>query len=167
MKLYKTNTYDMKTQLQRGKIGEEIIYWWLYNQDFYIEDVRDGPGYQKEDVDFIIFENGKQAKIEVKTDFYTTGNIFVELESTLGKTRGCLLKTKSDYIFYFFIKENKLFVIDTKEFQDYIVENKEGFPKKIVHNKGYDTLGITIPYKVLKEELLPTAFREVNVFTLD
>ena len=167
MKLYKTNTYDMKTQLQAGKTGEEIIYWWLYNQGFYIEDVRDGPGYQKEDVDFIIFENGKQAKIEVKTDFYTTGNIFVELESTLGKTRGCLLKTKSDYILYFFIKENKLFIIDTKEFQDYIVENKERFPKKVVHNKGYDTLGIIIPYRILQEELPPTVFREVNVFTLD
>ena len=160
-------TYTMQKQLQAGKTGEEIIYWWLYNQGFYIEDVRNEPGYQKEDVDFIIVESGEQAKIEVKTDFYTTGNIFVELESTLGKNRGCLLKTKSDYIFYFFIKGNKLFIIDTTEFQDYIVENKDRFPKKIVHNKGYDTLGITIPYKILKEELLPAVFREVNVFTLD
>ena len=167
MDSYKMNTYDMKTQLQRGKIGEEIIYWWLYNQDFYIEDVRNEPGYQKEDVDFIIVESGEQAKIEVKTDFYTTGNIFVELESTWGKTRGCLLKTKSDYILYFFIKENKLFIIDTKEFQDYIVENKDRFPKKVVRNKGYDTLGITIPYRVLQEELPPTVFREVSVFALD
>ena len=167
MESYKTNTYDMKTQLQRGKVGEEIIYWWLYNQDFCIEDVRDEPGYQKEDVDFIVFENGEQAKIEVKTDFYTTGNIFVELESSLGTTRGCILKTKSDFIFYFFIKENKLFIIDVKEFQDYIVENKGRFPKKIVHNKSYDTLGITIPHKILQEELLPTVFREISVFALD
>lgn len=122
---------------------------------------------RKEDVDFIISKQDKRAKIEVKTDFYTTGNIFVELESTLGKTRGCLIKIKSDYIFYFFIKENKLFIIDTKEFQDYIVENKDRFPKKIVHNKGYDTLGMTVPYGILQEELLPTVFREVSVFTLD
>ena len=159
--------YKIQEQLNKGKVGEEIIYWWLYNQNFYIEDVRDEPGYQKEDVDFVIFENGEQAKIEVKTDFYTTGNIFVELESTLGKTRGCLLKTKSDFILYFFIKENKLFIIDTKEFQDYIVENKDRFPKKIVRNKGYDTLGITIPYKILQEEMLPTMFRGVNVYALD
>lgn len=158
--------YTMRKQLQAGKTGEEIIYWWLYNQGFYIEDVRDEPGYQKEDVDFIITEQDKRAKIEVKTDFYTTGNIFVELESTLGKTRGCLLKTKSDYIFYFFIKENKLFIIDTKEFQDYIVENKDRFPKKIVHNKGYDTLGMTIPYRILQEELLPTVFREMKIFDI-
>lgn len=158
--------YTMQKQLQAGKTGEEIIYWWLYNQGFYIEDVGDEPGYQKEDVDFIITEQDKRAKIEVKTDFYTTGNIFVELESTLGKTRGCLLKTKSDYIFYFFIKENKLFIIDTKEFQDYIVENKDRFPKKVVHNKGYDTLGMTIPYRILQEELLPTVFREMKIFDI-
>ena len=158
--------YKMSEQLNKGKIGEGIIYWWLYNQDFYIEDVRGEPGYQKEDVDFIIVESGEQAKIEVKTDFYTTGNIFVELESTLGKTRGCLLKTKSDYILYFFIKENKLFIINTKEFRDYIAENKERFPKKVVHNKSYDTLGITIPYRILQKELLPTVFREVSVFDI-
>ena len=167
MKLQESKTYTMKEQLLQGKVGEEIIYWWLKARPSItdIEDVRDSTEYRIQDIDFIVESNNKTYTLEVKTDYYTTGNIFVELESTMGKTQGCALKTKSDFILYYFINENKLFIIDTKEFQLYIDFHRYDFVEKVVHNRGYDSLGILIPYKILKDDLLPSCFREAKVFS--
>jgi hypothetical protein len=45
-----------------------------------VEDVSQDRTYQKKDIDFILYHNGKSATMEVKKDksLYTTGNIFIE-----------------------------------------------------------------------------------------
>ena len=64
-------------------------------------------------------KNGKKyfANIEIKGDRkHFTGNFFFETVSNLNKnTKGCMLYTESDYVFYYFIDTCDLYLIPTKK----------------------------------------------------
>ena len=108
----KKNDYSWKLQKELGERGVVHVIEWLYllNNTTGVWDVQDEKEYQIKDIDLLwTTESGGEdydtAKtIEVKTDFYTTGNFFFETVSNVKKnTLGCFLKTEADFLFYYFI----------------------------------------------------------------
>lgn len=159
--------HAMEDSLKIGECGENIIYDYLKNLENvnYIEDVRDNFGYRKLDIDFIVKMNFiNEYSVEVKTDNYISPNIFFEIYSCVETNSiGCMRKTKAEYIFYYFLKSKELYILKTKQFNEWFDKNIDKFKEKSFKNKRYNpdkenkedeyytSKGYVIPKKYLEE----------------
>lgn len=173
----KKNIYDFRKSLDVGNEGESKIKSFILSLDHVesIESVQNIKQYQEDDIDFIVtFKNKQKCTIEVKTDTYKSGNLYYETKSCVERnTLGCLEKTKADYIFYYFSKYDRLYILKTNPFRNWVKNEISKFSKnpstsllnkKEVFNritfgsqKGlYTSEGYTIPLNYIEKELLNT-----------
>jgi hypothetical protein len=149
-------THEFEKSLVVGEYGEKVIDKYLANHPniISIQDVSKIREYQLIDIDRkVFFKNGLSTTIEIKTDTYTSGNIFYETISNIEYNMpGCLEKSKAEYLFYYFTKTNDLYIIDLQKYRKWFNENKNNplFCRKIFKNKDkkggyYTTEGYTIP----------------------
>ena len=142
------------SDVQVGNKGENIIYDYLMNHPSTdnVMDVSKSWWFQQFDIDFIqIDKNGSVNKIEVKTDRMAdrTGNMVYEVYSDRRNyTKGCFEKTESDYIFYYLINTNILYIFDTQELREWVLEHQHNL--KLVDMGDY-ALGYIIPLNDLKD----------------
>ena len=156
-----------------GAKGEDLIIPFLQNKysDKAIKDVRAVYEYRQKDIDFLLMNSDKTVykSIELKTDSYAdsdtvnyyeakemvdkaTGkvglriskNLMVEtISHVLHRTLGCMLKTEADEIYYFFINQNKIYVLDRKPFQKWfkqeLPKHKARFPATLNEDKSWAT----------------------------
>lgn len=119
----------MKIDIERGKVGEEVVYNILMDNidTKHLVDVREDSLFQRLDIDFLQVTNkNKVRKIEVKTDaiVHKTGNIVYEYFSDItAGTKGCFEKTESDFIFYYLTYVEELYIINTKKLKSYVNKN--------------------------------------------
>lgn len=177
MNINNKKIYKFENSLNVGYEGEEKVKNFLLslNNVSNITSVQNIKKYQDDDIDFIVeFTNKTSATIEVKTDTYKSGNLYYETKSCVEKnTIGCLEKTKADYIFYYFNKYDRLYILKTNLFRKWVREEIKNFNlnpsnsklnKKQVFNKRYSdnsndlytSEGYTIPLHYLEEKLLKT-----------
>lgn len=144
-----------------GKKGEADIQQWLINLDG-ISDVidhREDPHYQQLDIDFtVIIDSGQNVTVEVKSDRnYETNNAFLEIVSNEKyNAPGCMIKTKSDFVFYYFPDTRQLFVYPTNALQYWIYNNKNKYKLRrtsVKGNKDSYSLGITPSLETLLTEV--------------
>ena len=92
--------------------------------------------------------------IEVKIDSYSkSGNIFFETISNDNKnTKGCMLVSKADYLFYFFPDTRILYSFKLKDFKNWTLSNKHRFKIKKCKNPTYNSWGYLIPRNILENE---------------
>lgn len=159
--------HNFAHSLKVGEKGEALILDYLEQSPAIhkILDVRDSKLYQEKDIDFILkIKNGQECKIEVKTDTYTSGNIYYETMSAeeTGST-GCLDKTEADYLFYFFINLGTLYILDMNQYRDWFQIHKPMFddagyqkkPKNLRWNGStYTSVGYAFPVTLLEDETL-------------
>lgn len=137
-----------------GCKGENIIYDYLMNHPSTdnLINVSNDSWFQQFDIDFIQIDgDGDVNKIEVKTDRMAdkTGNMVYEVYSDRRNyTKGCFEKTESDYIFYYLINTNILYIFDTQELREWVLEHQHNL--KLVDMGDY-ALGYIIPLNDLKE----------------
>ena len=132
---------DFKT----GEIGEEITLSLLENNKSISEiiDVRKDKKYQKWDIDFVIKKDDKDIKLEVKTDalaFRTKNIVYETYSNTKYNSIGCFEKTRANYILYYVLYTNVLYIIDIKKFRLRIYSHKAGELEERQmgnHTKGY------------------------------
>jgi len=102
--------------------------------------VENDPEYQKIDVDLIWkTSDNTQSFIEVKGDTYITGNFAFEITSNQSlNTPGCFLYTQANYIFYYFIKWKRLYILPMPETRNWFTplldEYREIYPQTV--NEG-------------------------------
>lgn len=168
-----SEVYEFKKSLKVGKQGEEIIEKYLSSMSNVsnVKCVTDNKDYWEQDIDFIVtMKNGKTFTIEVKTDTYKTNNIYYETKSCIEKnTVGCFEKTKADFIFYYFINKDILYIFKTKTFRAWVNKqidfyniqpSNSSLKKSFVYNKTrdlkseYTSEGYIIPIDVIEEKLL-------------
>lgn len=135
-----------------GQNGEYIIYNYLSNHSSTINliDISKDKWFQQFDIDFLQVTNNGINKIEVKTDRLAdkTGNMVYEIYSDKRfYTLGCFEKTEADYIFYYLINTNILYIFDTQELREWVEEHKD---KLRLTNMGDYALGYIIPLNDLK-----------------
>lgn len=157
--------HDFKESLKVGERGEAVILDYLEKSPNIkkIIDVRDSKIYQEVDVDLIVKMNtGNELKIEVKTDTYTSGNIYYEtVSSEETDSIGCFEKTQADYIFYFFMNLNTLYILEVDAYRNWFKEKQElfdilGYQKKPRNSRWngstYTSVGYAFPVQTLEEE---------------
>ena len=144
--------YNFKDSNNLGKIGESIVQNYILSTGKEIIDVSGDKEYQDVDIDIIIITSKSQRfGVEIKTDYYDTGNIFFEIVSSINPfSSGCMFKTKSDFLYYFFIKTNELYILNTNKYREFVLNNMDRFKVKKVKNKNYESLGLLIPKEFLE-----------------
>lgn len=78
--------YNFKDSKEVGELGEQTVKNYLLSKPNIEEivDVTKNRNYWEKDIDFIVrFIDGKEIVIEIKTDTYTTNNIFFETISSI------------------------------------------------------------------------------------
>ena len=136
-----------------GQNGEYIIYNYLskHSSTINLIDVSKDKWFQQFDIDFIQVTNNGINKIEVKTDRIAdrTGNMVYEVYSDKRfYTLGCFEKTEADYIFYYLINTNILYIFDTQELREWVLEHQHNL--KLVE-MGDFALGYIIILNDLKD----------------
>ena len=136
-----------------GQNGEHNIYNYLLNHSSTVNlvDVSKNKWFQQFDIDFIQVTKDEINKIEVKTDRIAdrTGNMVYEVYSDKRfYTLGCFEKTEADYIFYYLINTNILYIFDTQELREWVLEHQHNL--KLV-DMGDFALGYIIKLNDLKD----------------
>ena len=147
--------YDFQQQKDLGKQGEErldsFFYRW-YN-------IREVPfELQKEGIDrFYIPKRGNitfPRLVEYKTDFYRTGNVFIETHSVIrqGKPdiKGWLYTSKADWLIYFLVAYQTAFAIYFNKLRESAQIWNKTCQRRNCRNKDYKSSGLLIPIPVLE-----------------
>ena len=143
--------YDFSGRDKLGKIGEAVCQEMLKLLPWVdeVKSVRSDKDYQKKDIDLVVNSKDKRVcNIEVKTDSYTSGNMFYEtVSNNITNEPGCFETSESDYIFYYFIhpEYRKIYVFQTKELREWVHNNKDRYKIKQVFNYTFCSLGYAIP----------------------
>lgn len=143
---------NINKDFKRGKIGEDKIIDFLssHKSTLQLIDVSYDKWFQQCDVDLLQITNNGINKIEIKTDFmaHRTGNLAYETTSCkYTNTIGCFEKTCADYIFYYIINTNVLYIFDTLELRQWVEDNKDNL--KLIE-MGDMALGYLIKLNKLK-----------------
>lgn len=147
-KMTKTNAI-FTGSLKRGEVGEEIFISSLAGAKAVkkVYDARSSAKYQEADVDFIIDLNQKtilsdlagstSVSVELKTDYTTYQNIYYEKYSCRElHTAGCMEKTKSDVLIYYYIRKNFFYVLKTDTFRSWVHEHSDDFITNFKQERG-------------------------------
>ena len=144
--------YEFNSSNKIGHQGEQFVKQWileLHPNVASITDVSDDKFYQRQDIDFVVdFTNGKQATVEIKTDTYKTGNMFFEtISNEEYQTKGCLMKTNADFLFYYFpnYQNGVLYIFQMKAFRKFVLDNLSHFRMRRVTNTTHTSIGYIIP----------------------
>ena len=149
--------YEFNSSNKIGHQGEQFVKQWileLHPNVASITDVSDDKIYQKQDIDFVIdFTNGKQATVEIKTDTYKTGNMFFETVSNEEyRTKGCLMKTNANFLFYYFpnYQNGVLYIFKMKSFRKFVLDNISHFRERKVTNTTHTSIGYIVPLSYIE-----------------
>lgn len=141
-------TYSWRTQLAMGAEGVETVAGMLRRAGYEVVDVTEDDTFQRQDIDLRV--RGKRWNtVEVKTDSYDTGNIFLEL-STGTSRPGCVFQSRAQWWLYWLPKLNVLLRINLPRLQLWLLTHAANYPQHIVRSKRgnrYWTIrGITVPW---------------------
>ena len=104
-------------------------------------DVRELKEYQQIDIDFLQPTDTKMRTIELKVDFFPPKNFFFETECN--GVAGAIMKTESDELWYYFVKNRKLYIFDTAQLQSLILH---GNFDEYIKPGGDNSMGAVVPF---------------------
>lgn len=161
-----TKSYTFIEKNEFSKRGIEKVYLYLNSlkKTIQIKNVEEDKEYQKNDIDLVWVYRKKNDEvmisIEVKTDMYTTGNFWLETLSNEGLgTKGCFIKSKARYLFYYFTKWDNMYIIPLKKAQSWFVKNLNRFRESKTTTKDekgnykHTTVGRLVPIHIMMKEV--------------
>lgn len=145
--------------LKRGELGEEIFLSSFAGMKDVkkVYDTRGSARHQDMDIDFVIdfWHESKLAgspsiSVELKTDFTLYQNLYYEKYSCYEmRTAGCMEKTQSDFLIYYYIRKKLYYILKTESFRAWVHEHSEDFIKDFKPERGrnglYHKAGLLIP----------------------
>ena len=104
-----------------------------------VRNVEADPDYQRRDIDLIWKTKNGTTTIEVKGDRYDqTGNFFLEtISNREAGTPGCFLYTEADFIYYYFVGPQRLFILPLPATRDWF----------LAHLREFREVTTTTPYR--------------------
>lgn len=154
--------YNFHNKLKDSKDGTAKIIQYLKDQGRNVCDAQDIKEFFEHDIDIVIKENNSYETIEVKVDTYTTNNFALELLSNVErKTLGCIMKTKSKFLYYYFINQGKAYIFNTKKLQSWVTAYKDNFRRFETSTNDsngnilYHSSGILVPIIRLIQDVEP------------
>jgi len=159
--------HEWKKSKPAGDKGEKILIKFLNKQDKIkrVFDLSKKKKYQDKDIDLGLVKVGEDNKeiketAEIKTDSVSasSGNVFFETHSNVeANTLGCFLKTEADWLLYYCIIEDILYVSRMKDLKPWFLKNLDSFADKELMNKAtngrkaYTTRGKVIPKRTIEK----------------
>lgn len=145
--------------LKRGELGEEIFLSSFagMNEVKKVYDARGSARHQDMDVDFIVefwhkskLAGSNRISVELKTDFTRYQNLYYERYSCYEmRTAGCMEKTRSDFLVYYYIRKKLFYILKTDSFRAWVHEHSDDFIKNFKPERGrnsvYHKAGLLIP----------------------
>lgn len=145
--------------LKRGELGEEIFLSSFAGMKEVkkVYDARKSARHQEMDVDFIVefwhkskLAGSNRISVELKTDFTLYQNLYYERYSCYEmRTAGCMEKTKSDFLVYYYIRKKLYYILKTDSFRAWVHEHSDDFIKNFKPERGragvYHKAGLLIP----------------------
>lgn len=145
--------------LKRGELGEEIFLSSFAGMKEVkkIYDVRRSARHQDMDIDFVVdfwhkskLAGSSSIAVELKTDFTLYQNLYYERYSCYEmRTAGCMEKTQSDFLIYYYISQKLYYILKTDSFRAWVHEHSEDFIKNFKPERGrnglYHKAGLLIP----------------------
>lgn len=148
------NTYGWKSQLAVGARGVERVATYLREHGFQVQDVTADKDWRHRDVDLLVRGKRKQRwkAVEVKTDSYTTGNIFLELVASSGRP-GCVFVSRADVWCYWLSALGILLLIELPALQYWLMCHADEYRQTQVNssrgNGRWSIRGIAVPWSEL------------------
>ena len=119
---------SFETMNKQGLAVQEIVKSHLEDRGIEVVDVSQIKDYQKHDIDFILFKEGKSTTLEVKKDksLFRTGNIFIECGFQRGNfySAGWVKYCEADYICYYDTTAARGIIIDRLELLSLLDQGK-------------------------------------------
>jgi hypothetical protein len=145
-------TYGFQAQLKVGELGEKTLDAFFAEKGYEIKNVTMKE--QRRGIDRIFVKDGKEMKVEYKTDALTarTGNVFIEtVSSNKSGAPGWAVKTQADYVVYYVPGYKQALLLKPEYLRSKIPYWLFEYRQRPVRNKGYMTFGIPVPWEVLRE----------------
>lgn len=148
--------YKFDKQFKKGEKGENKLDK-LFQERFHIYSVP--IELQKKGLDrlFIRKDDIKVFKIEYKTDFLSshTGNAFIEtcsiFRNRVCKTKGWAYTSHADYIIYYIVGDEIVYIVPTDVIKDNVNIWKDKFGEKSARNRDYVTKGVPLPLTIFEK----------------
>lgn len=159
-------TYGFDEQIAVGDTGVAFVSEYLKAHKYLVEDVTKDRDYQRQDIDLRVKGQRKQAwrTVEVKTDTYTNGNIYLELSA--GRNPGCVFKSRAEIWAYWFPNLNVLLWINLPSLQLWLALHLHEYERKLVmsrRGKGrWAVEGIAVPISDLLDAEVASGMRVSN-----
>lgn len=145
--------------LKRGELGEEIFLSSFAGMKGVkkVYDARNSARHQDMDIDFVVefwhkskLAGSNRISVELKTDFTLYQNLYYEKYSCYEmRTAGCMEKTQSDFLVYYYIRKKLFYILKTESFRAWVHEHSEDFIKNFKPERGragvYHKAGLLIP----------------------
>lgn len=162
-----------------GKNGEDVVKRWFLtwqNVEKY-EDVSDNPEFQQIDIDGIVWlKNGTHRTVEIKTDSYTTGNLFYETQSCVEmNTIGCMERTDAQYLYYYLTGLKCMYSLDMNAYRDWALTEHVAHPNilkdKQLENDSkngtsiHHSAGFIVPITYLEEHFPHKFWKKFDMST--
>jgi len=159
----------MREASEVAKVASREIESWLRRREetVSLQNVEKDPTYQKGDIDLIWTTRNRTFRIEIKGDrWHRTGNFFFETASNKERaTPGCLLYTKADYVFYYFVTPRILYCLPMPATMKWFSANLTRFKQRCtttpVGKHYYTTVGRLVPISAVVKEV--GGVRKVNL----
>lgn len=155
--------YGFDEQMAVGDEGVRFIQDYLTSRKYLVEDVTGNRDYQRQDIDLRVKGQRKQAwrTVEVKTDTYTSGNIYLELAN--GKNPGCVFKSRAEIWAYWFPNLSILLWISLPALQLWLALHLHEYErKKVMSGRGkgrWMVEGIAVPIRDLLDADVASGMR--------
>ena len=136
--------------LERGKIGEQLVYNALTAKKHNITDLRNDIEARFNDIDFALEKNGLKTTLEIKTDHRSedTGNFFIEYQNRNNKKhnyKGWYRYCKAEFICFVQETARKAYIVSLDELKETL---KKG---KFRTASGVDACGFLLPFSILQQ----------------
>lgn len=166
--------YTMQENVTFEKLGTEEVENIFFKDmlSAQVVGVQDIDYYRKQDVDLLVFQNGKRHKVEIKVDSMgdRTGNIFCEtISNTTKGTQGCFVYTQCDFWVYYLANSKMLYMFPMERFREWVLGQDDGVWRKrrtstdVGNGDSYQTEGLLVPIS----EILEKAPALVKVYDLN
>jgi hypothetical protein len=153
--------YTFNDGEQIAKLAATNIEAWLWSkpETVNVRNIELEPAFQQIDVDLIWVTQNSSYKVEIKGDrWHKTGNFFFETHSNKEKgTPGCFIYTQADWLFYYFVSLQTLYMLPMPATRDWFITNINRFQERStrtsVGNSYYTTVGRLVPIAVVMTEV--------------
>jgi hypothetical protein len=153
--------YTFNDGEQIAKLAATNIEAWLWSkpETVNVRNIELEPAFQQIDVDLIWVTQNSSYKVEIKGDrWHKTGNFFFETHSNKEKgTPGCFIYTQADWLFYYFVSLQTLYMLPMPATRDWFITNINRFQERSTRTSVgisyYTTVGRLVPIAVVMTEV--------------